>query len=256
MMIAPKFLIVCGDGVNCENETAHAFELAQAKAKIVHINDLLTSPNIVNSYQGIAFPGGFSFADDLGSGQIMALKIKYGLGENLEKFIQGKKPVIGICNGFQILVKLGLLPDISGIRCMALAPNENGTFINRWVNVIVEPKTKCIWTSNMKELDLPVRNGEGRVVFTQGKERFYYDELKSNGQIALRYSPEDNNGSYERIAGVCDRYGLIFGLMPHPEAITTNLTHSVHSTDRKRMLRSGIGLTLFENAVEYLKNCY
>ena len=127
-----KFLILTGDGINCERETAKAFINAGAEAEIIHVNDLLENPSALKNYSGMAIPGGFSFGDELGSGQVLALKIKHGLKEASDEFVADKKPIIGICNGFQVLVKLGLLPFPLEDRVMALAANESGHFINRW----------------------------------------------------------------------------------------------------------------------------
>src|SRR4051812_35674067 len=142
----PLFIIVAGDGINCERETARAVELAGGSAKIIHINDLLDAPEILKSADGLAIPGGFSFGDELGSGQIMALKIRHRLNEAFYGLVRQKKPVIGICNGFQVLVKLGLLPyPDAKERIIALAPNEQGQFINRWVEMDVK-ESVCLWT--------------------------------------------------------------------------------------------------------------
>lgn len=247
-----KILVLTGDGINCERETARAFALAGGDPRIVHINDLLERPASLHDYQAIAFPGGFSFGDDLGSGQVLALKLSMVLGEELKKFVADKKPVIGICNGFQALTKLGLLPQPFGVRTMALARNVQGHFIDRWVELEVEKNSVCMWTRNMEGgLSMPIRHGEGRVVFSRGEEESAHRSLSQNGQIALRYS-EDVNGSFARIAGVCDPTGLVFGLMPHPEAAISRLLYP-NSSRLENRTGEGIGLKLFRNCVTYLQ---
>lgn len=249
----PKVLVLTGDGINCERETARAFTLAGADPEILHINDLLADPASLRKFAAAAFPGGFSFGDDLGSGQVLALKLSLQMGDEFRTFVQAKKPVIGICNGFQALTKLGLLPEPFGPRTMGLARNSHGNFLNRWVNLEAEPGSVCIWTRNLgaTPFGLPVRHGEGRVVFTRGEEETVHRALGQAGQIALRYG-EDINGSYARIAGVCDPTGLVFGLMPHPEAAVSLLQHP-QSTRLANRTGEGIGLQFFRNCVEYLK---
>lgn len=253
--MSPKVLVLTGDGINCERETARAFALAGADPRIVHVNDLLANPRSLADYQAMAFPGGFSFGDDLGSGQVLALKISLQLGDELREFVNAKKPVIGICNGFQALTKLGLLPEPFGVRSMALARNTSGHFMNRWVGLEAEKNSVCIWTKNLTEngaaFGLPARHGEGRVVFRQGEEEVIHRTLSQNGQIALRYDAEVN-GSYARIAGICDPSGLVFGLMPHPEAAVSMLQHP-HSSRLADRTAEGVGLKFFRNCVSYLR---
>jgi phosphoribosylformylglycinamidine synthase I len=252
--MSKKVLVLTGDGINCERETARAFALAGASPSIVHINDLLAKPSSIHEYEAAAFPGGFSFGDDLGSGQVLALKLGLVLGDELQKFVAAKKPVIGICNGFQALTKLGLLPEPFGVRTMALARNSQGHFQDRWVDLEAEKASVCMWTKNLAgegAFALPIRHGEGRVVFTRGEEEGVHRKLSQNGQIALRYS-EDVNGSFARIAGVCDPTGLVFGLMPHPEAATSRLLYP-NSTRLDNRTGEGIGLRFFRNCVTYLE---
>lgn len=248
-MTAPRFLILSGDGINCERETAQAFKLAGGDADIVHVNDLMEAPFRLGHYQGLAIPGGFSFGDELGSGQVLALKIRHGLMQEFFRFVDAGRPILGICNGFQVLVKLGLLPDYKEERSIALAQNVHGRFIDRWVNLEVNEKSVCLWTKDLAgRLPIPVRHGEGRLVFKPGHENELYQRLEKHDQIVFRYE-SDINGSYDRIAGLTDPRGLILGMMPHPEATVSSLTGKLHSNSPGE----GMGLLLFKNIIQYLK---
>ena len=243
-------LVLCGDGINCERETALAFEVAGGRPHILHVNDLLAAPERLHDFRGMAFPGGFSFGDDLGAGLVLGLKLREKMGDHLRRFMAAEKPIIGICNGFQVLSKLGLLPDFSGPRSMALAPNIQGTFIDRWVKLDVHPKSICKWTVGLTELELPVRHGEGRVVFRRGQADAIFAALEARGQIVLQYQ-EDINGSYAKIAGICDPTGLVLGLMPHPEAYLFQGTRRTLSSEPA--LSPGEGQALFRNILNHLR---
>jgi phosphoribosylformylglycinamidine synthase len=253
-MKKPSFIIMAGDGINCERETAAAFELAGAAAKIVHINALLETPEMLATAEGLAIPGGFSFGDELGSGQILALKIRHKLGDAFFKMVENKKPMIGICNGFQVLVKLGLLPfpDESKNRVTALAANQSGKFLDRWVTLNVNKDSVCLWTKDLdvETFELPMRHGEGRIVFKAGEESAIYQRLLQQGQIPLTYS-EDVNGSYHQIAALTDPSGTVLGLMPHPEAFVFKATYK--NAQGESYNTKGDGLKLFENIVRLLK---
>lgn len=248
-----KALILTGDGINCETETALAFNDLGVDSQIIHIADLIENKKLFEQSHILALPGGFSFGDEIGSGQILALKLKYALGDELKKFVEAKKPVIGICNGFQALVRLGLLPKPFEPRTMTLTHNRQGHFINRWVSLEVPP-SKCVWTQNLngEKISLPIRHGEGKIVFKGSDEdqQIIFSELKNQGQIALSYE-SDVNGSYEKIAGICDPSGLIFGLMPHPEAAISfwHYPSGLEKTDE-----SGLGLLIFESGIKYCEN--
>ncbi len=245
-----KALILTGDGINCETETALAFKELGVEPEIVHISDLIEKKELLEDSHILALPGGFSFGDEIGSGQILALKLKYALGDELKKFVEAKKPVIGICNGFQALVRLGLLPKPFRPRSMTLTHNRQGHFINRWVDLEV-PTSNCVWTKDLKgeKISLPIRHGEGRIVFkgNEDDQKDLYKTLSTNGQIALNYS-SDVNGSYAQIAGVCDPSGLIFGLMPHPEA-AISFWHN--PSGKEKSDETGLGLLIFESGIKY-----
>ena len=236
----PVFLVLAGDGINCERETARAFEQAGGVASIVHINDLLESPRRLNDFQGMALPGGFSFGDELGSGQVLALKIRHLLGDELLRFVERGAPVIGICNGFQVLAKLGLLPFSPEDICLALAPNRGGHFIDTWVELERDASSPCPWIENLPNtLSLPIRHGEGRVVFEQGREASILSRLEERGQIPLRYKGDNPNGSIGSIAAICNERGTVMGMMPHPEAAIEG--------------ERSMGKFLFRSIIEWLK---
>lgn len=247
-MKKPLFIILSGDGINCERETARAIELVGGAAKIIHVNDLLAAPETLKTADGLAVPGGFSFGDELGSGQILALKIRHGLGDAFFNMVRQKKPVIGICNGFQVLVKLGLLPfPDEPERALALAANESGSFLDRWVEMDVKDSV-CLWTQGIgkNKIRLPMRHGEGRIVLRDEK---VYDTLVKNGQIPLTYT-EDVNGSYKKIAALTDPSGVVLGLMPHPEAYMYQATAAAPQKD---FSAKGDGALIFDNIMKILQ---
>ena len=262
-------LVMTGYGLNCDHETAHAFALAGARPSRVHINALIDGTVDLDNFQVLVFGGGFSWGDDHGAGVIQAVRMKTNIGDNILEFIQNDKLIIGICNGFQTLVNLGLLPGFDqdyARRSVALAFNDCGNFRDQWVRLKVNPDAACVFTQGIQNLELPVRHGEGK---------FYSDpatirRLETNNQVVLQYAaadykpaglnfPDNPNGSVSDIAGICDPTGRIFGLMPHPEAFHHPTNHPDWAREKERALRSGTpwppgpatGLTLFENAVNY-----
>lgn len=245
-----RALVISGDGLNCENETLRAFKLAGGTGEIIHINTLLKNPTRIHEFNILAIPGGFSFGDEINSGQVLSLKIKYSLEKEFNLFISQDNLVIGICNGFQTLVKLGVFTNSSD-KIFTLGHNRQEHFIDQWTKVKVE-KSKCVWTKDLKpEFDLPIRHAEGKIFYKGNSEeqKRHFNSMKENGQIALTYK-QDVNGSYEQIAGVCDESGRIFGLMPHPEAAVNELTNPYI----KKTNQNDIGLSLFKNAVNYIEN--
>ncbi len=231
-----KVLIITGDGVNCELETARAFNVCSAETTILHINQLeCLGPDFLKGYNILALPGGFSFGDELGSGKVFSLKLKSYLKEGIKDFVADKKPVIGICNGFQVLTKLGLLSEEGKV---GLAQNESGHFINQWSTLKVETKN-CIWLKDCEEFHLPIRHGEGRLKINK-------DVSGDDIHVALTYS-QNPNGSDRNIAGLTDETGLVLGLMPHPEAAIKETLYP------GGVIRGSIGLKIFENAVNFCR---
>jgi len=248
--MTPQTLILRTAGTNCDQELAHGFELAGAATTTLHLHELIDDPRKLEDFDLVGFPGGFSYGDDIAAGRIFANRLKHRLQEPLLAAIDRGVAMIGPCNGFQVLVKLGLLPDPhAGGQQVTLAHNNSGRFIDRWTPMAVAPESVCIWTKGLEDHDLPIAHGEGR--FTAPED--VLDQLEANGQVALRYG-QNPNGSVRDIAGVCDPTGLVFGLMPHPERF-------LHPTNHPQWTRRGeafldqtpIGLRYFQNAVEYVK---
>jgi phosphoribosylformylglycinamidine synthase I len=268
----PQALVLYGYGLNCDWETQFALNKAGAEAVRVHTSDLLADPAMLWDYHLLAVPGGFSWGDEHGAGVILALRLKLALGQALQEFVQAGRLVIAICNGFQILVNLGLLPNLpgrAGERLVALIPNDCGNFRDAWVHLKVNPDSPCVFTKGLDLFELPVRHGEGKFYADPG----VLSTLQQNGQIALQYAlptgvladgrfPENPNGSALDIAGICDATGLVLGLMPHPEAHITPFQHPAWTHDKETYRRQGLpypeegraGLAIFQNAVQYLSD--
>jgi len=249
--MAPRVLILRAAGTNCERETAHAFELAGATTEAVHVNRLLESPGTLDQYQILAVPGGFSYGDDLSAGRILADQLRLGLGDRLRDFAS-RKPVIGICNGFQVLVKTDLLPGPvagrQGQTC-TLTDNTAGRFVDRWVT-LDRRSDKCVWTRGIDKSEVPIAHGEGRFLCADERVR---QGLWDDGRVVFTYAAgdDDPNGSTDRIAGVCDAGGLVLGLMPHPERHVSPFQHYAW-TSRESQPEEGEGLRVFRNAVDYV----
>ncbi len=264
-MTKPNTLVLTGYGINCDEETKFAFEKAGAKADLVHINDLIETPKRLDDYQIVAFPGGFSYGDDTGSGNALAWKIRNNLG--IEKFIKGDKLVIGICNGFQVLANLGLLPALNeqyGQRQVALNHNDSARYSDRWVDL--EFNGKSPWTKDVGRISLPIAHGEGNFYASPRVLK----EIKARELVAARYVegeicryqclPANPNGSLDDIAGITDESGKILGMMPHPER-AIDFTHLPHWTLLKeKYTRAGreipdeaSGIMIFKNGVNYFR---
>jgi phosphoribosylformylglycinamidine synthase len=272
---APKALVLTGFGLNCDWETTHALELAGAEAHRVHINQLVMGEEIgeiarLEDYQIFAFIGGFSWGDDHGAGVIFATKLLYNIGEDILRFIEKGNLVIGICNGFQAMVNVGLLPGFDGdyrSRAVALIGNDCGNFRDQWVHLKVETGSPCVFTRGLEPLELPVRHGEGKFY----AEESVIKDLEEKNQVVVRYAdsegnsangsyPENPNGSMNDIAGICDSTGRVFGLMPHPEAYNHWTNHPNWTLFKERYRRGGepypqegYGIQIFRNAVNYFK---
>jgi len=248
----PKVIIMSGYGLNCEEETKFVFERVGGIADIVHINDLIAKPKMLSEYQILVFPGGFSYGDDTGSGKAYANKFKNHLSKELEEFLSRNTLVIGICNGFQIMTNLGILPG-------ALTHNKNAQYIDRWVDLKVVGKSP--WLSGLKTISLPIAHGEGRYLINP-KE---YKILQKNKQIAFTYTKGDickfqnleanPNGADYNIAGVLGYSGRVLGMMPHPERAQF-FHHSPLWQSKKQKIKKtdeGDGIILFRNAVNYFR---
>jgi len=276
-----KVLVLRAAGTNCDLEMVHAFELAGARAERVHVNRLIGQPDLLRNYQILALPGGFSYGDDLSAGKILANQLVHHLRQELGQFIESGKLVLGVCNGFQVLTKAGILPglpaqaDASAGELAAanagsepaadptptsnhgdqatLTCNDSGKFEDRWV--YLQPATdRCVFIQPDQQIYLPVAHGEGKVCFA---DRRILERVIENRQVAFRYVdaggnpggyPVNPNGSTDDIAGLCDPTGRVLGLMPHPERF-------VHKTHHPRWTREEVaqpqGLLIFQNAVRY-----
>lgn len=267
-----KAIIISGNGTNCEIETAYACKLAGFEvADIVHISKLLSGEVRLDNYHFLNLAGGFLDGDDLGSAKAGVNRFlhahldhsKEKIEDQLLEFISAGKLILGICNGFQLMVKLGLLPGFNKNytnQKVTLTFNDSGRFENRWVYLKVNSNSPCIFTKNIKEIYLPVRHGEGKFV-TDNTDTL--ERIKSHHHIVLQYCKEDYplkptmeypanpNGSIEAIAGICDESGRLFGLMPHPEAYLHYTNHPRWT--REKLPEEGAGLMLFKNALHYIK---
>lgn len=267
-MKKPKVLILRTAGTNCDNETAFAFQLAGGVSEFVHINELITGRKKMAGYQIFAIPGGFTYGDDIASGKILANELKFKLGADVEKFIKDGKLIIGICNGFQVLAKAGLLPGIGRFWEIesSLTLNDSARFEDRWVYLSPQagnqrPPVKCIWTKDLPTMIyLPVAHGEGKFI---PKGEGIRKKLWERGQVVLQYVDGDDNlagypfnpnGSVDNIAGICDTTGRIFGLMPHPERHIFRQQHPRRTDNGAGAGKAeGDGMQIFRNAVEYAK---
>ncbi len=264
-----RALVLTGYGINCEQEMAHGYRLAGARVTIAHLSDVLEGDVNLDDFHILNFPGGFSFGDHLAAGRALAdkLKVTRGFWSKLKKFVKDKKYIWGVCNGFQVMAKLGILPIIEGklgTSEFTLVSNDSGMFEDRWVRLRVNPKSPCIYTRNMTEIVLPCRHGEGKVVVREDLR----DRLLEGNFVTLQYAdeagnptetyPHNPNGSMAGIAGVCDASGRIFGLMPHPEAHLFFTNHPNWTLKKVELFRKGIrtlpvegeGMTMFHNVVK------
>jgi len=270
-MQSVKALVLTGYGLNCDYETDYSLKLAGAQSYRVHINDLIQGKEKLETYHILVFGGGFSWGDDHGAGVLLAAKMKFNLEMQIERFIQSGRLIIGICNGFQALVNLGLLPGLNGNyreRRVAIIANASANFIDAWVNLKVNPQSPCVFTKGIFQIELPVRHGEGKFY---ASAKGMTDLFKSN-QIVAQYADEKGeeaggqwplnpNGSLNDVAGICDSTGRIFGLMPHPEAFNHFTNHPDWTRKKEALARQGKrisdergdGLQIFRNAVDFIR---
>ncbi|MBS3078593.1 phosphoribosylformylglycinamidine synthase I [Candidatus Pacearchaeota archaeon] len=265
----PRVLILSGYGINCERETKFAFELVGADAEIVHVNDLISGEKNLEDYQILAFPGGFSYGDDTGSGNAMANKIRLNLWNEVVGFINSGKLVIGICNGFQVLTNLGLLPALEkkyGKREVALTFNNSARYECRWVHLKNKSK-KCIFTKNIDGMHIPVAHGEGKFYTDENTLRSLYNNDQivftyalSSGEPAKGVFPYNPNGALQDIAGICDETGRILGMMPHPERAIFTSNSPIFQKEKEKLKRQRMEIPevyeparrIFQNAVDYV----
>jgi len=266
----PKALILAGFGINCDHETEYAFGLAGAYTERVHINELIAGNKKLDDFHIFALPGGFAHGDFLGAGKALALKLGTTLEDQILKFIHDGKLMIGICNGFQVLVRSGILPGFHGDHRTQLATlmrNDRGRFEDRWVHMRFDPASSCIWTQNLDHMELPVRHGEGKFHADDGT----LERLMVQSQVVAQYArpditpaereyPFNPNGSPHDIGAICDPTGRIFGIMPHPEGYLHFTNHPCWTREKESLKRAGLslpeegaGIRIFRNAVEHAK---
>ncbi len=268
-----KSLILTGFGINCETEMGAAYKKAGAEVTIIHFNELMNETYNLHDFDILNFPGGFSFGDDIASGKVMSNKVKYKkmksgntFIEEIQKFINNGKYILGICNGFQILVQLGLLPNINRNfePETALVANNSNKYEDRWVYCKVNPQVKTPFLKGIDLLPVPVRHGEGKLVIKDDATR---KQIKDKNLIALQYAdkqgnitseyPENPNGAEFSIAGLTDPTGQIFGLMPHPEAFLSFYNHpdwAKIKRNGKEIKRENTGQAIFDNIINELKD--
>ncbi len=259
-MPTPRILILRAPGTNCDHETAYAFQRAGGQTELVHINRLLEAPELAADYQVLCLPGGFSYGDDIAAGRILANQIRHHLYDTLHEFKAAEKLILGICNGFQVLIKSGVLlaDDPQHGPVATLTWNDSGRFVDRWIRLVGEPG-KCVFLAGIRGMYLPIAHAEGKFVV---RDSHVLDQLTRQGQLALRYCddtaticddqlppPINPNGSIANVAGICDETGRVLGLMPHPE-------RHIDPTHHPRWTRGeghdpGDGLAVFQNAVRY-----
>ena len=265
-------LIITGFGINCEEEMAAAYSLAGAQARIVHLNDILVDGFSIHDFDIVNFPGGFSFGDDIASGRVLANKVKFKklpsgntLLEEILRFLDQGKYIFGVCNGFQVLVKLGLLPNIGGTleQEVTLTRNDSGKFEDRWCYCRVSSDAHTPFLQGIERVQLPVRHGEGKLIVKNDTLRQAIIDQKLNcltytdaqGNPTTAY-PNNPNGAELNCAGLTDATGQILGIMPHPEAFLSLYNHPNWGQMRRQhpeIPDQGDGLCLFKNIVNHIR---
>ncbi|MGL4944565.1 MAG: phosphoribosylformylglycinamidine synthase subunit PurQ [Thermoguttaceae bacterium] len=243
----PRILLLRAPGTNCDVETAFAFERAGGDATVLHVNRLVENRRLLADFQILCIPGGFSFGDDVASGKVFASTLRHVLADATHEFRSRDTLILGICNGFQTLLKSGiLLGDAEGSPPVTLTWNRSGMYRDTWLDLEVR-RTPCHFLTGIEKLTLPVAHAEGRFV---AEDDATLDRLESLGCVALCYSGTSPNGSQRNIAGVCDATGRVFGLMPHPERFI-DPTHHPRWTRGEVTTSHGDGFAIFQNAVRY-----
>ncbi len=255
----PKALVLRTAGTNCDRETAYALELAGFTAERVHVFRLMESPGLLEDFQFLVVPGGFSYGDDVAAGKILANQMLHRLAEPLNKFVEAGKLVLGICNGFQVLLKSGLLPwgqvsPATAHKDATLGWNDSGQFVDRWVHLRCDSET-CVFLPKREVIALPIAHGEGKFIV---RDESVLANLQAGDQVALRYCdeagqpggfPVNPNGSVDDVAGLCDPTGRILGLMPHPERFVNTTQHPQWT---RRDFSRADGRVIFDSAFRHL----
>ena len=247
-----RVLIIRAPGTNCDHESAYAFELAGAETELVHVNRLIGGDKKLADFHILVIPGGFTYGDDIAGGKVLANELKLKLGDEINQFVASGGLILGICNGFQVMVKMGLLPEPSmdARPQLTLTANDSGRFECRWVNLSVNKASRCVFTEGIDRLYLPVAHGEGKIVAppetlsAQNSALFYTD---NRGNTGAGY-PHNPNGSANDIAGICDSSGRVFALMPHPERHIRGTQHPQWTRFGAR--EYGDGFRIFQNAIK------
>ena len=250
-MAQAKAMVLRAAGVNCDKESQYALEQAGFAAERVHVFRVMEDPRLLEEVQLLMLPGGFSYGDDVAAGKILANQMIYRLAEPLNKFVADGKLVLGVCNGFQVLIKSGLLPwgkadAASANRDATLTWNDSGRFVDRWIRLRADSDT-CVFLPKGEEIDLPIAHGEGKFV---ARDRQTLRRFRKQDQIAVRYVGDNPNGSQDDIAGICDPTGRVFGLMPHPERFVEIQQHPQWT---RGQVRRADGAIVFQRAAKYLK---
>ncbi|MBI2853266.1 MAG: phosphoribosylformylglycinamidine synthase I [Chloroflexi bacterium] len=250
-----RTLVLRAPGTNCDGETAFAFREAGAEVSLVHVNRLIRREETLADYQIMAIPGGFTYGDDIAAGKVLANELKLKLGEEIARFVERGGLVLGICNGFQIMVRAGLLPEPAGgsDSSVTLTNNDSGKFECRWTYLQANPASPCVFTQGIEGMYLPVAHGEGKLVaqpgaFSDTNIALQYADEQGDTQAGYPYNPA---GSMDNIAGICDKSGRIFGLMPHPERHIRSTQHPQWT--RLGAKKHGDGFQVFRNAVRWAK---
>ncbi len=250
-----KTLILRAPGTNCDVETAFAFQQAGAETQLMHVNELLRFRKRILDYQIVVIPGGFSYGDDLGAGKVLANELRLRLSEDIPEFVGKGGLILGICNGFQVLAKMGILPELAMGHPpqLTLSNNDSNRFECRWVYMKANPQSPCVFTKGIDGMYLPVAHGEGKVVAEPGvlslkNAALYYTDENGNREAGYPWNP---NGSLDDIAGICDSSGRVFALMPHPERHIRGTQHPQWT--RLGAKKYGDGFQIFLNAVDWAK---